>query len=257
MKHTLFILITALMWMGCRGTRSGDPPVHLNRNMDYQLRYDPQDENVFYADNRAMRMPVAGTVARGTLREDTRFYDGRSEDGAYVQSLPVPATRELILRGQDRFDIFCAPCHGRAGDGDGIITTGGYGFTPAPTFHEERLRGVEDGYLFDVISRGVRTMPAYGHQVPVADRWAIVAYIRALQRSQYAREDDIPPDVRAQVRQSGAATTAGQAPAAESADTTAPDAAGQNDDGPSEGDADADTSANDAGTGAESGGGDR
>ena len=217
MKHTLFVLIAALIWTGCRGTRDDDPPIHWNRNMDFQMRYDPQDVNEFFADNRAMRMPVPGTVARGMLREDTRFYDGRNENGSYVERAPVPMTRELILRGQERYDIFCAPCHGRVGDGEGIITTGGYGFTPAPTFHDERLRAVQDGYLFDVITRGVRTMPPYAHQVPVADRWAIVAYIRALQRSQYAEEDDVPPSVRAEIEQQRAGT-----PGAPGAGTAAP-----------------------------------
>lgn len=205
--------------MGCRGTRSDDAPVHLNRNMDFQDRYDPHDENTFFSDNRAMRMPVPGTVARGTLRDDSPFYGGRTEAGAYLETMPVPTTRELVLRGQERYNIFCSPCHGRVGDGDGIITTGGYGYTPAPNFHDERLREVEDGYLFDVITRGVRTMPPYAHQVPVADRWAIVSYIRALQRSQYAQEEDVPPSVRAEIQQRGTAGTGGAA-----ADEPSPDA---------------------------------
>ncbi len=232
MKHTLIVLLAALVWMGCRGTSSSDPPVHLNRNMDSQNRFDPQEANPFFADNRSMRPPVPGTVARGMLREDTRFYDGRTENGSYVDDIPVPATRELLLRGQRRFDIFCAPCHGRAGDGEGIITTGGYGYTPAPTFHSDRMRETQDGYLYDVITRGVRTMPAYAHQVPVADRWAIVAYIRALQRSQYAQEEDVPPSVRAEIEQQSAGAAGGQDGAdadAATADTT--DEGGGPDDG--------------------------
>ncbi len=106
--------------------------------------------------------------------------------------MPIPLTIELLEHGQTRYDIFCTPCHGAAGDGEGIITTGDFGYTPATTYHSDRLREVTDGYLYDVITNGVRTMPAYAHQIPVADRWAIVAYVRALQRSQNASESDVP-----------------------------------------------------------------
>lgn len=235
MKHALLVLFAAMVWMGCRGGSSGDPPVHLNRNMDFQKNYGPQEENPFFSDNRAMRPPVPGTVARGMLREDSRFYDGRNENGSYVDEIPVPMTRELIVRGQHRFDIFCAPCHGRTGDGEGIITAGGYGYTPAPTFHSDRLRDeMQDGYLFDVITRGIRTMPAYAHQVPVADRWAIVAYIRALQRSQYAQEDDIPASALAEIEQQSTGAGAGQGGAGTDegtgADTTGADTTGEDTD---------------------------
>lgn len=209
LNHISFVLLAVLLLAGCRGTQSSDPPVHLNRNMDFQSRYDPQTRNTFFDDNRSMRTPVPGTVARGMLREDERFYAGRNTDGSFLEEIPVPTTRELLLRGQRRYDIFCAVCHGRAGDGQGIIMTGGYGFTPAPTFHSDRLRDIQDGYLYDVIARGIRTMPAYGQQVPVADRWAIVAYIRALQRSQYADEADVPPSIRAQIQQQAVGTGAG------------------------------------------------
>jgi len=180
---------------------STEPPIHVNLNMDFQERFDPQEANSFFADNRSMRPPVPGTIARGTLREDAAFYEGRAADGGFVVDMPVPATRELLTRGQSRYNIFCEPCHGGAGDGEGIITTGGYGYTPAPTYHSDRLRDIADGYLYDTIANGIRTMPAYGHQVPPADRWAIVAYVRALQRSQYASPEDVPAGTRADVQQ--------------------------------------------------------
>ena len=187
------LVFVAFLLASCRGTTHEHTPIHPNLNMDYQERFDAQEANPFFADGRSMRPPVPGTVARGFLREDTRFHEGRNADGSYVEVMPIPLTIELLEHGQTRYDIFCTPCHGAAGDGEGIITTGDFGYTPATTYHSERLRDeVTDGYLYDVIANGVRTMPAYAHQIPVADRWAIVAYIRALQRSQYAPESDVP-----------------------------------------------------------------
>jgi len=203
-KTTLVVAILgSILWVGCRGSLSEKPPVHLNQNMDVQERFDPQEANPFFADGRAMRPPVPGTVARGFLREDTRFYLGREADGTLVQALPVQITQALVQRGRERYDIYCAVCHGRAGDGKGIVMTGGYGFAEIG-YHNDRLRQAAAGYFFDVITHGIRTMPAYGQQIPVADRWAITAYIRALQRSQNATEGDIPPDVLETIRQGGA-----------------------------------------------------
>jgi mono/diheme cytochrome c family protein len=184
---------------GCRGTTSPDPPMHISPNMDWQERFDPQAANSFFADGRAMRPPVPGTVARGFLREDTQFFFGRHENGAFVETMPLPKTMDLLRRGQDRYDIYCSPCHGPSGDGNGIIMTGGYGYVPAPTYHSDALRAQADGYMYNVVVHGVRTMPGYGTQIPVADRWAIVAYIRALQRSQNADRADVPADVIAQM----------------------------------------------------------
>lgn len=214
------ICCAAALLSGCRGGESAEPPVHLNLNMDIQERYDPQELNPFFADRRAMRPLVPGTVARGMLQDEPAFFDGRTGTGDFVEEIPIPVTREVLARGQERYHIFCAPCHGDAGDGQGIITTGGFGYTPAPTYHSEMLRDVPDGYLYSVIENGIRTMPAYGPQIPVADRWAIVAYIRALQLSQYAPPEAVPPgmlqDLQAQAPP--ASPAAGQAAAD---DTTA------------------------------------
>lgn len=224
MKPINYLLLAGILLLGaCRGTESQAPPMELNTNMDYQQKFDPQEPNPFFRDNMSMRPPVPGTVARGFYREDTRFYMGKDEGGGYVATVPVTLTREFMERGRQRFNIYCTPCHGAAGDGKGIIMTGGYGFTPAPSFHDPRLRNVQDGYLFDVISNGIRTMPAYGPQISIADRWAIVAYIRALQRSQNASLEDVPANFRGTIQRP--ATTPGTtSPGADTAgarDTTA------------------------------------
>lgn len=193
MKKLSFLLGIALLLGGCRGSLKEDPPIHINPNMDAMERFEAQEANPFFEDGRAMRPPVPGTVARGMLREDVAFHTGRNADGGYVQVMPVEYTVELANRGRERYDIYCSVCHGVAGDGQGIVMTGGYGFVPIG-FHNDRLRTIEDGYLYEVISQGVRTMPAYAQQIPIADRWAIVAYVRALQHSQNADRDDIPAD---------------------------------------------------------------
>lgn len=191
---TFIVLLGGMILAGCRGTLSDEPPVHPNLNMDFQGRFEAQEANAFFADGRAMRPPVPGTVARGMLKDDVRFFRGHEADGSYVRSIPIPITHDLVLRGRQRFNIYCAVCHGKAGDGKGIVMAGGYGFAQVG-YHNDRLRQIEDGYFFDVITNGIRTMPSYAQQIPVADRWAITAYIRALQRSQNATEGDIPPDV--------------------------------------------------------------
>lgn len=196
LSRLIGVVALLLAVAGCRGTVSEKPPVHPVLNMDFQEKYEAQEANDFFADNRAMRTPVAGTVARGFLREDTEFYMGRSANGALVAKNPLPITPDLLSRGQERFNIYCAPCHGEAGDGQGIISTGGYGLVPATSYHDDRLRAIEDGHFFDVITHGIRTMQAYGYQIKPHDRWAIVAYIRALQRSQNASVSDVPAEVR-------------------------------------------------------------
>lgn len=199
------LLALLLLVGGCRGIESDNRPIHPNLNMDFQERYEEQEFNDFFENGMAMRPPVPGTVAKGFLRDDVRFYSGQTEEGQYVEEVPVPVTQALLERGQERYDIFCSVCHGRAGFGQGVIMEGGYGYTPAPTYHKETLRDTADGYLYEVITNGVRNMPGYAQQVPVADRWAIVAYIRALQRSQNAQRENIPPSVLARIEQTGSA----------------------------------------------------
>lgn len=177
---------------GCyRGQPSQNTPVHLNPNMDNQPRYEAQEAGPFFADNMAMRYPVEGTIARGQLYADMVYQTGFVVDSRLVKKSPVPITMHLLKRGQERFDIYCSPCHGRVGDGKGAVSQ--RGMLPPPTFHDERMRNIEDGHIFNVITNGKNNMAPYRFQVPVPDRWAIVAYVRALQRSQNATAADLPP----------------------------------------------------------------
>lgn len=189
------LVLAAFVFTGCQGSISEKSPIHINPNMDRQERFEAQEANPFFADGRAMRPPVNGTVARGFLKEDVALWTGKTESGEFT-SIPVPVTLELLERGRERYQIYCSVCHGIAGDGQGIIMTGNYGFVPAPTFHSDMLRAQPDGYLYGVVHNGVRTMAGYGSQVPMKDRWAIVAYVRALQRSQYADAGDVPENER-------------------------------------------------------------
>lgn len=184
------VLLVGLMLSGCRGTISEKPPIHPNMNMDQQPRVEAQEVNNFFEDGRAMRQPVEGTVARGFRKSDAAYYEGVDENGDWISETPVELTRALLYRGQERYNVYCTPCHGITGDGQGIIMTGQYGYVPAPTFHQDRLREAPDGEIYSAIYNGVRNMPSYAHQVPVEDRWAIVAYIRALQASQNVSEED-------------------------------------------------------------------
>ena len=203
-RTTLLLLNVALTLalMACRGQTSTSPPIHPNPNMDNQFKYDPQEVNKLFSDKRATREPVPGTVARGTLHEDQGYYQGKNPDGSYLWSNPrmaEPSSRAALLRrGQERYNIYCSPCHARTGDGQGIVMPPRYiGMVPPPSFMEERIRLMPDGEIFNTITHGIRTMPSYRHQVDPDDRWAIIAYIRALQRSQHTTLADIPADQRA------------------------------------------------------------
>ena len=199
---TTLIVVTTLLLAGCVQERASEkPPIHINPNMDKQPKYRPQDHSGFFADGATMRVPVEGTVARGELRDNSEYYIGRDANGELIKMLPdeVKVSRQLLLRGRERYDIYCAPCHGRVGDGKGIIVS--RGLIPPPRFHSDNLRGMPDGHIFDVISNGIRNMPAYRYQIPVDDRWAIVAYFRALQKSQNAGPEDIPKSVLDSLRQ--------------------------------------------------------
>ena len=207
MMHRLLPLAfgLALVLSGCRGMQSEKPPIHPNLNMDFQEKFEAQEANPFFADDAAMRQPVAGTVARGQLvtTDNAPFEYGRTASGAFVSEIPVEVTPALLDRGEERYLIYCAVCHGPSGDGQGVIMAGnagqGYGYPPAPTYHSDYLRDIEDGYLYSVIANGVRSMPSYGHELLPQDRWAVVAYIRALQRSQDADLEDIPLEERDRV----------------------------------------------------------
>lgn len=158
-----------------------------------QPRYKPLAKSTFFGDDRSARPLIPGTVARGELRSDERFYTGKS-GGELVTTLPVPLTKELLDRGQERFNIFCAPCHDRTGGGGGMVVLRGY--RRPPSYHIDRLRQAPLGHFVDVMTNGFGSMLDYATQVSPADRWAIAAYIRALQLSQNATLADVPPEAR-------------------------------------------------------------
>jgi len=171
-------LLAVLALAGCR------------QDMQDQPRFKPLAESDFYSDLRSARPPVDGTVARGQLHEDTYFFSGKlgNNPGDYM---PFPVTGDVLARGRERFNIYCAPCHSRLGDGNGMIVQ--RGFRAPPSYHTERLRKAPLGYFFDVMTEGFGAMPEYASQIPARDRWAIVAYIRALQLSQDATMSDVSP----------------------------------------------------------------
>jgi mono/diheme cytochrome c family protein len=161
-------------------------------------RYEPLEQSSFFTDGRAARMPIANTVARGQLRDDEHFYTGKVA-GQPTTEFPMPVTAGVMARGQEQFNVFCSPCHGRTGVGNGMIVQ--RGFRKPPSYHEERLRTAPVGYLFDVMTNGFGAMQDYAAQVPVADRWAIAAYVRALQLSHRATVDDVPAERRGELDQ--------------------------------------------------------
>jgi len=185
---------------GCaRGQPRDQRPVVIIPDLEFQKKYKAQTANPLFADARSMRTPPEGTVPVGGVKADDGYYLGRVQgDTTFVSVNPREITPELLERGRSRFNIYCAPCHDRSGSGKGIVV--GYGFVPPPSFHTDRVRQFVDGYLYSVIANGIRNMPSYGKQIPVEDRWAVVAYVRALQRSQNATLADVPADARNELK---------------------------------------------------------
>lgn len=199
------------------------PRIHPLHDMAFQPKYKAQAENDLFPDHRSMRPPVAGTIAQGGLMLDTKFFQGKDGDGNYATELPLPADRELMMRGRERFNIYCAPCHGLSGgmpeglgeegdpkDWDGMVTIrasaralkGDGTWTPPRVLHSKYVQDQPDGKLFETITagvnnQGIQTMPGYDKQIPVKDRWAIILYLRALGRTQNASESDVPEAERA------------------------------------------------------------
>lgn len=173
------------------------------QDMHDQPKYEPYEASRFFRDAASARPLPPGTVARGQLREDEAYYTGYTRDDRLVRTIPVEVTRRTLERGRETFEAFCAPCHDRAGTGRGMIVR--RGFKQPPTYHQDRLRNEADGYFFDVITNGFGQMPSYAHQIPVEDRWAVVAYVRALQLSQHARLAELPEEDSARARAAGAA----------------------------------------------------
>lgn len=166
------------------------------QDMHNQPKFIPLRESNFFADRRSERPLVEGTVARGDVESDDLLYTGKV-NGELSTVFPFPVTWDVMTRGHERFDIFCSPCHGRTGNGDGMVVR--RGFRAPPSLHVDRLREAPPGHFFDVITNGFGAMPDYRDQVPVRDRWAIIAYIRALQASTAANVSDVPPEHRGEI----------------------------------------------------------
>jgi mono/diheme cytochrome c family protein len=184
-------LLLATCGMGPAGCGS------LRQDMANQPRQNPLSPSSFFKDGRSERPLPENTVPRGSLAEDALFVPKDSN------AFPLPLTGELLERGQERYGIFCAPCHGLQGDGQGMVAM--RGMKHPPSYHQERLRQVPNGYLYDVATNGFGAMYGYSAQIPPADRWAIIAYVRALQLSRNAPVADLPPDLRQKLLAGGAA----------------------------------------------------
>ena len=206
--------IPAAMISRARNTNSRLPRINLIPDMDYQPKFLPQTANSMFADGRAMRPIPDGTVARGDLREDGALWLGRGADGEFLARIPSSAMEEfgswdaLVTRGRDQFNVYCSVCHGSSGYGNGtvharaleLMELGNAQWTPPTSLHDDLVHGRPDGHIFNTITNGIRNMPAYGSQISAADRWAIVGYVRALQRSQRATTGDVPADQRDRLR---------------------------------------------------------
>lgn len=195
------VATTGIAGSGCRGNKSADPPVHLNQNMDDMQFYQAQADNAWFPDDRAMRPPVEGTVARGLLKEDDAYHLGRDANGRLLEGLPeqIELDAALLDRGKARYHIYCAPCHADSGDGDGIVARRGLKTVPTSYF-DPRMQAMPLGHFYDVITNGKGTMLPYAAQIPVADRWAIAAWVRVLQVSRRATEADVPMSFRENLR---------------------------------------------------------
>jgi len=185
----LFAAVVLLCAAGCR------------QDMHDQPKYKPYRRSPFFADGREVRPLVADTVARGHLEDDVLLYTGKTGDRP-ADVFPFPVTADVLQRGQERYNIYCSPCHDRTGNGGGMIVLRGYRRPPA--FHIDRLRQQPVGYFFDVITHGFGVMPNYAQQIPARDRWAITAYVRALQLSQHAGLMDVPAAEQARLASSTA-----------------------------------------------------
>lgn len=209
MRRFSLLVLALVAVAGCRGGVSEEPPVlpppkWLDHyllpvtNMSYQPKFISQGQNDFYPDGMDNRLPPENTIARGSLKADSAFYRGVDAEGKPVTEYPVELTRELLERGRERYDIYCSMCHDKTGRGQGIVPKSGW--VAPPSFYDERILALGPGDLFGIITNGVRTMPSYAKQIPEADRWAIVAYVQALQTGNTASIENVPADQRNNLR---------------------------------------------------------
>ena len=204
-----FVVVLLLSVLGFRGMTATRPPIEVFPDMDHQAKYKPQAESKFFADGRADRQIPAGAVPFGRsaekadpdfLKADDVHYAGKNADGSFLKGFPadIVVDENFVKRGQNRFQIYCAPCHGALGDGQGI--TKSYGMVATPTYHDDRLRGMPEGEIFNTITNGKNTMFPYADKLSVSDRWAVIAYVRALQRAHHATLDDVPLEQRGDLK---------------------------------------------------------
>jgi mono/diheme cytochrome c family protein len=198
------LVLVSLAASSCaRGCTSSRPPIHINPSMFNQPKALPQTASEFFYNGSTMREPVPGTVPIGGLREDTAFFTGKDADGQFIPTIPVPVDAALVERGHQRYTIYCQPCHDARGDGKGILFQRGN--VPTASFHQEKILKYADGQIFDVITNGSGLMSGYRWPIPPADRWAIISYVRELERKRLAAQP------------AGAAALAGAPPQATSA----------------------------------------
>lgn len=193
---------------GCRGGISEDPPIHLISDMDWQAKRLPQSESLVFADKRAQRPIDPHTVAHSRghddrarfLRDDDAYFQGVDASGKPIARMPVEVDAAMLARGEERYKIFCSPCHDNTGSGNGLVIQRGRGGFPMPVaLYVERLKDAPDGNIFETITKGRNNMPGYAAQIPVEDRWAIVSWVRVLQQSQAAKIDDVPAADRGKI----------------------------------------------------------
>ena len=227
-------LLLCVLLAGCRGCASSRPPIHLNPNMDVQPKLKAQSESAFFYDGAGMRTPVEGTVAQGELHEDSAWWTGKDAAGGWAPTIPTHGDPAAVLtRGQQRFGIFCTPCHGPQADGKGMLFQRAQ--VQSANLMETRFREMPAGQLFDEVTHGVGLMPAYGPYITVADRWAILAYVRKLQSETPPPATESAPAAPAAAAAGGADTLNAGAPgqpATPSAQTGAPGPSGPAPSGP-------------------------
>jgi mono/diheme cytochrome c family protein len=186
------VVVGTVSIFGFRGSRTTKPPLEVFPDMDRQPKYKNQAASAFFADGRTDRPLPAGVVARGDLRADDHLYTGKAANGSFLAGFPASLTidAKLLERGKDRYSIFCLPCHGAIGDGNGI--TKAYGMGATPTYHDDRLRKMTEGEIYNTITVGKGNMLSYADKLSAEERWAVIAYVRALQRSQTGTINDVP-----------------------------------------------------------------
>lgn len=193
----LAMVLAATASVGCRAKVSPLPPIRVNRDMFQQPKNRPESDSMAFPDGAAMRPIPRGALSQEEFNDDDGLKLGTSKSG-YLVRLPLPVDRALLDRGEERYGIFCAPCHDRAGSGQGVMVK--RGFPPPVDLSSDHSRALRDGELFHIIGFGVRNMPGYRNEIPVLDRWAITAWVRVLQQSQHAvladLGDDVPTDIR-------------------------------------------------------------